>query len=102
MSKKPITRSLPELERLIYELRGQKVMLDSDLAAIYNVTTKRLLEQVRRNLDRFPSDFVFKITRQEYAVLRSQIATLKTGRGQHRKYLAYVFTEHGRSWLQMF
>jgi phage regulator Rha-like protein len=93
--KKSIVRSLPELERLIYELRGQKVMLDSDLAAIYNVTTKRLLEQVRRNLDRFPSDFAVQITRQEYVVLRSQIATLKTGRGQHRKYLPYVFTEHG-------
>jgi hypothetical protein len=70
-------------------------MLDSDLAAIYGVSTKRLLEQVRRNLDRFPHDFAFRITREEHEVLRSQIATLKTGRGQHRKYLPYVFTEHG-------
>jgi len=70
-------------------------MLDSDLAAIYGVSTKRLLEQVRRNLDRFPLDFAFRITREEHEVLRSQIATLKTGRGQHRKYLPYVFTEHG-------
>jgi phage regulator Rha-like protein len=70
-------------------------MLDSDLAAIYGVSTKRLLEQVRRNLDRFPHDFAFRITREEREVLRSQIATLKTGRGQHRKYLPYVFTEHG-------
>jgi phage regulator Rha-like protein len=54
-----------------------------------------LWEQVRRNLDRFPPDFAFQITRDEHQVLRSQIATLKTGRGQHRKYLPFVFTEHG-------
>ena len=70
-------------------------MLDSDLAEIYDVSTKRLLEQVRRNLDRFPRDFAFQITRDEHQVLRSHIATLKTGRGQHRKYLPFVFTEHG-------
>ena len=83
------------LGRLIYEIRNQRVMLDSDLAVIYGVSTKRLLEQVRRNLDRFPHDFAFQITRKEHEVLRSQIATLKTGRGRHRKYLPYVFTEHG-------
>ncbi len=83
------------LDRLIYEVRGERVMLDSDLAAIYSVPTKRLLEQVRRNIDRFPRDFAFQVTRTEYDALRSQIATLKTGRGQHRKYLPFVFTEHG-------
>jgi len=70
-------------------------MLVSDLARLYGVTTKRLNEQVRRNIDRFPQDFMFQLTREEYDALRSQIATLKTGRGQHRKYLPYAFTEHG-------
>ena len=84
-----------QLSRLIYELRGQRVMLDSDIAAIYNVSPKRLLEQVRRNLDRFPNDFAFPLTRKEHEALRSQIATLKAGRGQHRKYPPWAFTEHG-------
>jgi hypothetical protein len=68
------------LGRLIYEIRGQRVMLDSDLAAIYGVSTKRLLEQVRRNLDRFPHDFAFQITRKEHEVLRSQFATASQSR----------------------
>ena len=92
---KPPNSLTANLDKLIYEVRGQRVMLDSDLAEIYDVSTKRLLEQVRRNLDRFPRDFAFQITRDEHQVLRSQIATLKTGRGQHRKYLPFVFTEHG-------
>lgn len=92
---KPPNSLTANLDKLIYEVRGQRVMLDSDLAEIYDVSTKRLLEQVRRNLDRFPRDFAFQITRGEYQVLRPQIATLKTGRGQHRKYLPFVFTEHG-------
>jgi hypothetical protein len=86
--------SIDQLSQLIYEIRGEKVILDSDLARLYGVTTKRLLEQVRRNLDRFPHDFAFQVTREEHEILRSQIATLKTGRGQHRKYRPYVFTEH--------
>jgi phage regulator Rha-like protein len=76
-------------------VRGHRIMLDSDLAEIYGVTTKRLLEQMRRNADRFPKDFAFQLDREELTDLRSQIATLKPGRGQHRKYLPYVFTEHG-------
>ncbi len=92
---KPPNSLTANLDKLIYEVRGQRVMLDSDLAEIYNVSTKRLLEQIRRNVDRFPRDFAFQITRDEDQVLRSQIATLKTGRGQHRKYLPFVFTEHG-------
>lgn len=76
-------------------LRGQKVILDADLAALYGVTTKRFNEQVRRNLERFPGDFMFQLTQAEWDALRSQFATLKTGRGQHRKYLPYAFTEHG-------
>jgi len=79
----------------IFLVRGQKVMLDTDLAELYGVTTKRLNEQVRRNGDRFPSDFMFQLNAKEYSSLRSQFATLKLGRGQHRKYLPYVFTEHG-------
>ena len=67
--------TVERIERMIYLFRGQKVMLDSDLAEIYSVTTKRLNEQVRRNADRFPSDFAFQLTRQEVINLRSQIAT---------------------------
>jgi len=79
----------------IFLVRGQKVMLDADLAELYGVTTKRLNEQVKRNIDRFPSDFMFQMNTKEHDSLRSQIATLKHGRGQHRKYMPYVFTEHG-------
>lgn len=76
-------------------VRGQRVLLDSDLAAVYGVTTRRLNEQVRRNADRFPEDFLLRLTNQDLAVLRSQFATLKTGRGAHRKYPPLAFTEHG-------
>jgi phage regulator Rha-like protein len=86
---------LEAVEQHIYTLRGQRVMLDSDLAKLYGVTTKRLNEQVRRNLERFPGDFAFQLEGKELALLRSQIATLKLRRGEHRKYLPYVFTEHG-------
>lgn len=79
----------------IYVIRNQKVMLDRDLALLYGIETKRLKEQVKRNLSRFPEDFMFELTETEYNSLRSQIATLKKGRGQHQKYLPSVFTEHG-------
>jgi len=85
----------------IIVLRGQRVMLDADLAALYGVTTKRLNEQVMRNLARFPSDFMFQVTREEWGSLRSQFATLEAGRGQHRKYLPYAFTEHGAIMVTM-
>jgi len=81
---------------LIQTIRGQRVILASDLAKLYGIPTKRLNEQVRRNLGRFPSDFMFQLTvaeRDEAAVLRSQIATLK--QGQHQKYRPFAFTEHG-------
>ena len=91
------------LERIasrIYQIRGEKVMLDSDLAELYGVPTGRLNEQFKRNLDRFPEDFAFQLSTQEFESLRSQIATLKPSRrGQHRKYLPYVFTEHGVAML---
>ena len=79
----------------IQEIRGQRVLIDSELAALYGVTTKRLNEQVKRNLARFPGDFMFQLTVEEAEVLRSQIATLKRGRGEHRKYAPFAFTEHG-------
>ena len=66
----------------IFEIRGQRVMLDTDLAALYGVQTKRLNEAVRRNLARFPDDFMFQLTKEEADSLRSQIATLKAGRGR--------------------
>lgn len=87
------------IEKRIFAFRGQRVMLNSDLAELYRVTTKRLNEQVRRNTKRFPSDFMFQLTKEEDQSLRSQIATLKGGRGQHRKYLPYAFTERGVAML---
>jgi hypothetical protein len=105
--------ALEQVEPLIHEIRGEKVILDSDLARLYGVTTKRLNEQVKRNQERFPADFVFRLTSAESeasrsqfatsssqtidpkggACSRSQIATLK--RGQNIKYRPYAFTEHG-------
>jgi predicted NAD/FAD-binding protein len=84
-----------QIEPLILDLRGQKVLLDKDLANLYGVTVKRLNEQLRRNRERFPEDFLFQLTKEEAESLRSQNATLKAGRGQHRKYAPYAFTEHG-------
>jgi ORF6N domain len=84
-----------QIEPLIVGIRGQKVLVDNDLALLYGVSTKRLNEQVQRNRQRFPEDFVFQLTKVETEALRSQNATLKGGRGQHRKYLPYAFTEHG-------
>ena len=83
------------LENKIYEIRGQKVMLDFDLAEMYGVETKRLKEQVRRNIERFPAEFMFELTKEEVAISRSQIATLKTGQGYNIKYLPFAFTEYG-------
>ena len=71
------------IERKIYLIRGHKVMLDRDLADLYGVTTKVLLQVVKRNLKRVPSDFMFLLDYQEVAALRSQIVTLKKGRGEH-------------------
>ena len=90
--------SFPSALPKIVEIRGQRVLLDSDLAALYGVSTKRLNEQVRRNAERFPHDFLLELSNQEVAALRSQFATLKTGRGAHRKYPPMAFTEHAPSW----
>lgn len=85
------------VESLIYEFRGVKIMLDYDLANLYGVETKRLKEMVRRNIKRFPSDFMFELSFEEHNSLRTQIASLK--RGQHSKYPPFAFTEHGVSML---
>jgi phage regulator Rha-like protein len=93
-------KNLPIIQNKIHEIRGLKVMLDFDLAELYQLETKRLKEAVRRNSRRFPSDFMFELTREEYISLRTQFATLKKeGRGQHLKYLPYAFTEHGVTML---
>ncbi|MBC5588304.1 MULTISPECIES: ORF6N domain-containing protein [Bacteroides] len=83
------------IENKIYEIRGQKVMLDFDLAEMYGVETKRLKEQVRRNIERFPVEFMFELTKEEVQFSRSQFATLKTGQGHNIKYLPFAFTEYG-------
>jgi hypothetical protein len=83
-----------EIEPLIHTVRDQKVILDSDLAAIYGVPTYRFNEAVKRNRDRFPSDFMFQLSSQELTTLTSQNAMSKTGRGGRRT-LPYAFTEHG-------
>jgi hypothetical protein len=87
------------IESRILLLRRRNVMLDGDLAVLYGVRVKVLNQAVKRNLARFPSDFMFQLSNIEYAVLRSQIVTLDKGRGRHRKYLPYVFTEHGIAML---
>jgi len=91
-----------ELENLIHYVRGQQVMIDSDLALLYNVETKRLNESVKRNAKRFPESFCFQLTEDEYADLRSQIATSNTENTSSkggRRYLPYVFTEQGIAML---
>lgn len=84
----------------IYEIGGQRVMLDFDLAEMYETETKRLKEAVRRNPDRFPVDFMFELSNEEFISLRTQIATLENlGRGKHSKYLPFAFTEQGVAML---
>jgi len=101
MAKITNTMVIPDevLINKIYLMRGQKVMLDKDLAELYAVETKRLKEAVRRNIDRFPSDFMFELSPKEWESLRTQFATLKIGRGQHSKYMPFAFTEQGVAML---
>lgn len=87
------------VERRILTLRGSRVMLDADLAALYEVDVKVLNQAVKRNRRRFPPDFMFQLTAEEAALLRSQSVTLKEGRGAHRKYRPYAFTEQGIAML---
>jgi hypothetical protein len=90
---------MDRVEAKILFVRGQKVMLDSDLAELYEVETRVLNQAVKRNIERFPADFMFQLTVEEVAGLRSQFVTLKTGRGRHRKYQPYAFTEQGVAML---
>lgn len=86
------------IEKSILFIRGQKVMLDSDLASLYETKTKVLLQSVKRNTERFPADFMFKLNNQEVSILRSQIVTSNDDRGG-RRYMPYVFTEYGVAML---
>lgn len=100
------------IQNRIYEIRGKRLMLDFDLAALYDVETRILNQAVKRNIKRFPEDFMFQLTKVEWNSLQlhietsesnnsltSQIGTLKTGRGQHKKYMPYAFTEQGVAML---
>jgi len=90
---------VPEvIERRILLIRGQKVLLDAHLAGLYGVSTKVLVQAVKRNIKRFPADFMFHLSEQEQAILRSQTVTSKKGRGG-RRYSPYVFTEQGVAML---
>lgn len=85
-----------DIRSLIYTIRGKQVMLSGDIARLYQVETKKLNQAVKRNEKRFPKEFCFQLTDEEYNSLRSQFVTLKNqGRGQHIKYLSYEFTEQG-------
>ena len=83
----------------IYFLRGEKVLLDADLAQLYKVEVKRLKEMVRRNITRFPEDFMFELSDIEWSTLRTQIASLELGRGKYSKYPPFAFTEQGVAML---
>ena len=109
--------NLQKIQSKIYVIRGQRVMLDSDLAAMYGVETRALNQAVKRNAERFPEDFMFQLTKGEWTILQSQILTsistdnqendlltsqiviLKNGRGQHKKFMPYAFTEQGVAML---
>ena len=92
--------AIEDIKNLIYTIRGKQVMMDSDVANIYHCETKYVNRVVKRNLERFPEEFCFQLNENEFEVLRCQFVTLnKNGRGQHRKYLPYVFTEQGIAML---
>ena len=98
MKAKPAI-SVQRIEEMIYLIRGQKVMLDHELAELYGVSTKALKQAVRRNLDRFPSDFMFELTKEEFANLRSQIVTSSSPRWGGQRYRPMAFTEQGVAML---
>ena len=100
MSKGIDMEQLQVIQSKIYEVRGQKVMLDKDLAELYQVTTGNLNKAVKRNIKRFPPDFMFQLTNEEWEVLRFQNGIIKkAGRGEHTKYLPHAFTEQGLAML---
>jgi len=90
---------LTTIKNSIHEIRGKNVMLDMDLAKLYDLETKALKQAVRRNIDRFPEDFMFQLTKEEWVILRSQSVTLEGGKGNHPKYLPFTFTEQGVAML---
>lgn len=103
---------IQSIQNRIYEIRGERVMLDRDLATLYEIETRAFNQAVKRNIKRFPKDFMFQLTKEEWEnlkfqvdakekenSLRSQIVILKTSRGQHAKYMPYAFTEHGVAML---
>ncbi len=90
-----VPSTVENIGSLIRTIRGRKVILDSDLARIFDVPTFRFNEAIKRNRERFPPDFLFQLTTEEFKSLTSQFAILKKGRGQHRKFLPYAFTENG-------
>jgi hypothetical protein len=94
MTTQELVIAAGKIESSILLIRGQRVMLDSELAALYGVTTKRLNEQINRNLGRFPDDFMFQLTKDEADILRSQFATSRSQHGG-RRHRPYAFTEHG-------
>lgn len=92
--------AIEDIKNLIYTIRGKQVMIDSDVANIYHCETKYVNRVVKRNIERFPEEFCFQLNENEFEVLRCQFVTLnENGRGQHRKYLPYVFTEQGIAML---
>lgn len=97
--EKNIQLSDNTIHDIIYDIRGVKVMLDHDLAAMYEVDVSQLKRQVRRNIERFPEDFMFELTAEEVSALRCQNGIIKTGRGQHSKYPPFAFTEEGVAML---
>ena len=90
---------LEQIKNNIHEIRGKNIMLDMDLAKLYDVETKALKQAVRRNSNRFPEDLMFQLTKEEWVVLRSQSVTLEGGKGNHPKYLPFAFTEQGVAML---
>jgi hypothetical protein len=100
LAPQDVNLSAKSIERRILTLRGQKMMLDRDLADLYGVTTRELVQAVKRNLDRFPEDFMCQLTAEEFTALRSQsvISNVRTGRGG-RRYPPYAFTEQGVAML---
>lgn len=90
---------IEEIRTRIHVIRGRQVMLDKDLAELYGVEVKVLNQAVKRNIERFPDDFMFQLNKDEWEFLRSQFVTIKSGRGEHVKYLPFVFTEQGVAML---
>ena len=90
---------IDSIKNCIYVVRGHRIMLDTDLADMYEVDVSQLKRQVRRNIDRFPDDFMFELTQEEISSLRCQNGIIKAGRGQHSKYAPFAFTEEGVAML---